>query len=342
MTNNAIIISLAYPETIVMISDEWYLTYLRFLGVGKKNYIRAGHAALVLIDKTTGVLEYYDFGRYISPQSNGRVRGRITDHELDFPISASIKDNHIQNLDEIIKFLATQPKLTHGEGKLVASVCKSVNYEKAKAYINSLQEQYFIKYAAFKKQATNCSRFVTDTLIASVTDLNIKQKLIKSKWFTPSTVGNVILADTEGFVYSVTDTGEISRFTGSKYSENLRYFLDRLKTHTPNLNGSLKPKHIEGVSNNAQWLSGIGAGAWFELHGINHDLEYRFRRISPNGNIDVDGVYVISETGFEINKPYQFIQNSNCNYFHVKQEHAVYRFDYIKKYEELIKSERRA
>ena len=55
--NNGIILTLAYPETIVMVADEWYSHYLRFFGIGKKNYVRAGHAALVLINKKTGILE---------------------------------------------------------------------------------------------------------------------------------------------------------------------------------------------------------------------------------------------------------------------------------------------
>lgn len=332
MKNNAIILTLAFPDTVVMISDEWYLKYLRFLGVGKKNYIRAGHAALVLINTATGILEYYDFGRYISPQFNGRVRSKATDHELEFPMDADISDGKISNLNPILKFLATNPQLTHGQGKMVASVCSNVNYEKAKSFINGLQEQYFIKYAAFKKGTTNCSRFVTDALIASTTDDRIKRKLIKSKWFTPSTVGNVILSDTENYTYNVTIEGLISKFEGSKHSENLRCFLDKLKSHEPNLYGNLHPPVIANVNSNAQWLSGIGAGAWFELHDINHTREYRFRRISPYGNIDVDGIFEIGQLGFDIMKNYQIVKNSNCNYVHVQQDNYVYRFDFLRNY----------
>ena len=49
--NTGIILVLAYPETIVMVAEEWYSPFLKYLGVGKKDYLRAGHAALVLIDK---------------------------------------------------------------------------------------------------------------------------------------------------------------------------------------------------------------------------------------------------------------------------------------------------
>ena len=168
MTNSGIILTLAYPETIVMVADEWYSPYMRYFGIGKKDYVRAGHAALVLMNKATGILEYHDFGRYITPIPNGRVRGRDTDHELDFPITAKIKNDNIENLDEILKFLVTHPKLTHGDGKLIASVCNAIDYNKARSHITRMQNRHFIRYAAFVKDGCNCARFVTDSLIASV------------------------------------------------------------------------------------------------------------------------------------------------------------------------------
>ena len=41
MSSNGIILTLAYPETIVMVSKEWFSPFLRFLGIGKKNYLKA-------------------------------------------------------------------------------------------------------------------------------------------------------------------------------------------------------------------------------------------------------------------------------------------------------------
>ena len=326
MNNTGIILTLAYPDTIVMVSAEWFSPFLRYLGIGKKNYLRAGHAALILIDKATGILEYHDFGRYITPEPMGRVRGRDTDNELCFPIKAEIENDGIKNLNEILTFLSTHPKLTHGEGKLVASVCNVVDYKKARTYITKMQEKHFIRYAAFIKNACNCARFVTDSLIASVTDGVIKKQLIKSKWFTPSTVGNVLLADTENYVYEVSETGKISKFTGSQTSENLRCFLDRLKGHQVNLVGTLKPKYNDEVHENAQWLSGIAAGAWFELCQTENEEEYRFRRLSPYGHIDVDAFFKIEDNAFNYHETFEFVHYSNCKFFHVKQNGTVFRF----------------
>lgn len=330
MGDTGIILTLAYPDTIVMVSEEWFSPYLRFIGVGKKNYLRAGHAALVLIDKTTGVLEYHDFGRYITSEPNGRVRGCDTDNELQFPLKAEIENDSIKNLDVILVFLATHPKLTHGDGKLVASVCKSVDYKMARAHITIMQNKHFIRYAAFINDACNCARFVTDTLIASVTNSTIKKRLENSKWFTPSTVGNVLLADTENDVYLISEEGEIVEFKGSQKSENIRCFLDRLKNHKPNLVGTLQSRPVQGLSANAQWLSGIAAGAWFELHQTQNELEYRFRRISPYGHIDVDAIFLVEDASFEYHMSYEFVHYSNCAFFQVKQAQQLFRFERLK------------
>lgn len=333
MTNNAFIISLAYPETVVTVSDEWFLKYMRYFGIGKKNYVRAGHAAMVLIHKETGILEYYDFGRYITPIPTGRVRSKETDHELDFILKAILKHGKIENLEDILKFLATNPNFTHGTGTLYASVCDEVNYENAKKHISQMQELSFIRYAAFLKESTNCARFVNDALIAGITNSIINKRLIRSKWFTPSPIGNVVLADSKNKVYKVSEVGEISTFNSSVSKEHRQLFLDRLKDHEPNLKGTLEAKHDVDKHDWAQWLPGIGSGAWFELHDLNHEIEYRFRRVSPHGNVDVDGIYKISDDGFDITSDYAFTHHSNCKFFHIEQNDTIYRFEFLRKHE---------
>jgi hypothetical protein len=327
MSNTGIILTLAYPETIVMHADEWYSPYLKYIGIGNKTHVRAGHAAMVLISKVTGVLEYHDFGRYITPKPNGRVRGKDTDNELDFPLKAEIKDDRVVNLEAILKFLATNPKLTHGDGTLYASVCNTVNYDLAREHITEMQNKHFIRYAAFINNACNCARFVTDALIASITDPKIRKRLINSQWFTPSTVGNVVLADTENYIYQVDEVGNIQEFNSTISRLNRRLFLDKLKQHNPNSIGTIEPKPVDIMQHHAQWLSGIAAGAWFELYNKEQLEEYLFRRISPYGNIDVEAVFVVEDVTFDYYQPYEFIHYSNCQFFHIQQKGKVFRFD---------------
>lgn len=327
MNNSGLIIILAYPDTIVRLADEWYSFILRFIGIGKKNYIRAGHSALVLIDKDTEILEYYDFGRYITAQSTGRVRGKDTDHELDFSIKPQLVGGKIKNIEELLIFFATNPKLIHGEGKLVASVCDVIDYKKAKDYISMMQQRHFIRYGIFNKNSTNCSRFVTSTLLASVTNENIKKRLIKSTRFTPSTISNVILANTGNRVYKVSDEGEISDYNSSIRKENLKCFFDTLKTYEPTLIGNQHPIVVKGLDENAQWLGGVGAGAWFELHETDKETEYNYRKIGPCGSINVHDVFVVNDSSFNYQEDFDFVHYSNCEFFHIKQNNTVFRFE---------------
>ena len=164
-------------------------------------------------------------------------------------------------------------------------------------------------------------------MIASVTDLAIIKKLKQSKWFTPSTVGNVLIGDTEKCVYEVSETGVISKFKGSLLSENLRCFLDRLKNHKPQFVGTVKPKPVNELHEKAQWLSGIAAGAWFELHHVGHEVEYYFKRISPYGNIDVYDRFMVNDPSFNYNLKYEFVHYSNCKFFHVRQNGKLFRLE---------------
>lgn len=326
--NEAFVLVLAFPETIVRVSDEWYSPFLPYAGIGRKGYVRAGHAAMVVINKGTGLLEYFDFGRYITPEPYGRVRSVSTDAELNFRLVADIKGDRIVNLREILKVLAQSPELTHGDGKLVASVCDVVDYTKIIGHVSTLQDNRYVRYGAFKSDATNCVRFVTDALISSVRNKTMVKKLRRSQWFSPSSISNVVIANTGHEVYEITNNGDISIFKTNRIKLNASLFFDRLK-HVSLTNGSqfekLKP------FSNAQWLSGIGSGAWFHLEDLGNQAVYGFKRISDSGRIDIDAKYEISDPLFNISEPYEFLHDSNCLYFHVKQNNRIFRFDILEK-----------
>ena len=112
------------------------------------------------------------------------------------------------------------------------------------------------------------------------------------------------------------EKGEISEYASSVSKDNRLYFLDTLKGHIPNFVGTLKPKPVANLHEKAQWLSGIAAGAWYELHATENSLEYWYKRISPHGNIDVHALYEVNEEGFDYHESYDFIHYSNCKFFH--------------------------
>ena len=139
----------------------------------------------------------------------------------------------------------------------------------------------------------------------------------------------MVIADTENNIYKVDTSGQIFEFRTSVSKENRRLFLDRLQDHEPNLEGTLVPKHNSKKADHAQWLSGIAAGAWFELYPKNGNNYYRFRRISPYGHIDIDAFYSVDDVSFNYESDYRIVQYSNCLFFHVEQQGKRFKFHLV-------------
>ena len=307
-------------------SDEWICKLLPLVGLGTRDYIKAGHAALILIENKTGIARYFDFGRYVTPKGHGRVRGAITDVELEIPFKAEIGDDgSLANLETFLLWLDKHPEKTRGAGRLLASICDAVNFQLADSFITELQLRGSIPYGAFGKTGSNCSRFVTDTIIEATSEKKIIKALNFNKKFTPSTVGNVEKASL-GLVYEVLE-GHIRRFGGSAFKENLTNYFDR----KPNLDPS-EANFISKLPASAQMLSGIGSNAWFELvqeEGLPSG-HFRIRRYNDQHNIDFDGIYVSSK--FDASEPYEFTFDSHCGYCHILQNDKKIKLECVGQY----------
>ena len=319
------IIVLANPDTFVTVSDEWICKFLPLVGLGTREYIKAGHAALVLIENETCEARYFDFGRYVTPKGYGRVRGANTDAELALPMKAVIgKNNLLLNTDEFLLWLDANPQKTHGEGRLLASVCEAVDFELAEKFILNLQQKGSVRYGAFGFTESNCSRFVTDTLLAATYEKEVKKALKFNKLFTPSTIGNVEKAASSAQVFEV-QNGEISLFNSTAFKENLKNYFHKKRPASEA--GSL-PKLPE----NAQKLAGTGSNAWFEL--ITESLpenHFRIKRYNDLHELDYDGIYSVSEP-FEPLKHYRFTYDSHCEYCHILQNGKKIKFAKVMSY----------
>jgi hypothetical protein len=210
---------------------------------------------------------------------------------------------------------------------MFASVCNEIDYTMARNYIMDMQEKQFVRYAVFKNNASNCSRFVTDVLIASSINNTVKKKLCRSKWFTPSTIGNVVISASNSKVYQLSEKGEFLNKRVSVNAINLKCFLDKLKQHEPNFEGTLQPKPFKHVQESAQWLPGIGAGAWFELHKTQKSQEFIFRRISAFGHVDIETVFSVEDVSFKYESNFEFLHHSNCKTLYIKQDEKIYVFN---------------
>lgn len=310
---------------------------LPLVGLGTREYIKAGHAALVLIENETGKSRYFDFGRYVTPPGHGRVRGANTDAELIIPFEAEIDtDENLVNLEEFLLWLDANPQKTHGSGRLLASVCDTIDFKKADDYISELQGRGSIHYRAFDKNGSNCSRFVTDTIIASTDDLKIIKRLNFNKKFTPSTVGNVEKASIESQIFQI-HNGVVLPYNSSALKENLTNYFDK---KAPKKVSHISEEQIGAFKKKGfTKLEGIGSNAWFEV--VEEKLpkgHFRVRRYNDLLEVDYDGVYISSD--FDNSQPFTFTYDSHCAYCHVLQNGEKLRLENVQSYAEFNSSQK--
>lgn len=307
------VIALAWPSTLCKQPNSWYDLPLRWIGINKNWYYKAGHAALVLIDDKEMKCHYFDFGRYHSPFNFGRVRSATTDHDLIVKTVPRIsKDGmHIVNIREILEELQHK-KACHGNGKLYASYCR-IDFKLAWQKATLLQDSSPLPYGPFVRGGSNCSRFVNDVIAAGNPGW---RQTFRLKFFvplTPTTLNNV-----NSLKYK-TVIPPLLKTMGVDFSKKLSK--DQLKT-------TLKspPRH-QDIPENAQWLSGEGAGSWF--HIAFNEPNYLISRYNPEGKPECTGLFKIyANRAFNIDSSYHFIHLSHCNKINILQNGQIFQFIY--------------
>jgi len=306
-------IAIAWPATLCKQPNSWYDMPLRWLGFNKNWFYKAGHAALVLIDDHEQKCHYFDFGRYHAPFNYGRVRSATTDHDLAVRTIPQISNDglRIENFREILDELQHN-KACHGDGKLYASYCR-INFELAWQKALRLQDSCPLPYGPFVKKGNNCSRFVNDVIVAGKPGW---LQAIRLKYFvplTPTTMNNVNPLQHKTVLPALLKT------TGMDFSKKLSK--DQLKT-------TLKapPRHPD-IPENAQWLSGEGAGSWFH---IESDGEmYVISRYSAEGEAECEGIFSTKAVRkFDIHARYQFVYFSHCRKVNILQNGQNFQFNY--------------
>ena len=121
---NDFIITLAWPEGLVIAPGSWYDKI-----ASSNGKYRVGHSAIVLINAETKKSHYFDFGRYHTPKGYGRARDKETDADVAV-MDPEIQNDKVVNVKEILLQLSKM-KATHGEGKMYASLIIDVNFEAA-------------------------------------------------------------------------------------------------------------------------------------------------------------------------------------------------------------------
>ncbi|MDF1576589.1 MAG: hypothetical protein P1P86_15495 [Bacteroidales bacterium] len=266
---------LAWPQTFCKEPGSWYDPVTRWLGINRNNYYRAGHAALVLVDGVNEKCHYFDFGRYHAPFKHGRVRSVDTDHDLIMNTTPKISGDgtSILNVREILEELQYNPAC-HGEGALYASYSR-INFNDSMMNAIRMQKESPVPYGPFISGGSNCSRFVHTVILSGKPDWYRRMQL---KYFIPLTP---------------TPLSNVNALRGQTVIPVLRNntpFIPVRPLSKPELSSTLpQPVRHPNIPENAQWLSGEGAGSWFACDFEEGVL--RMTRYAPDGVIECKGVY---------------------------------------------------
>lgn len=225
---NGSFLALAWPETPAVKVGMWYDAISKAVGILKSNNLYpAGHAACAIVNNDTGEVFYFDFGRYQAPPKHGRIRGYQDDPELAMKAKLQFnEDGTPNNLHEILLELWGR-KECHGQGALYASWYNGVDFELGFNRIIDRQKLGAIPYGPFELRGTNCSRFVSQSMIQAKAGFWAKVRLSLPFSLTPTPVGNVVVAARTSHFYIV-DNHKVKKVKASLLKQIRHYALPAL------------------------------------------------------------------------------------------------------------------
>lgn len=298
------VLVLAWPETTAR-GEEKVVRLLKRVGIIRNTNLRVGHAAMALVEVGRPEVHYYDFGRYITPRPFGRVRSAETDPKVAMPaIARWSEDGQLLNPDEIGMAIETRGAATHGEGPLLLSVCHGIDFASAVAFAKGLQEEGYQRYGGLSRHHTNCSRFVSDAIRASLPPAHsVRRKLRWPISYKPAPEHNVAASATEGICFSIYQ-GQVHTYLPNRWKalRNLAFGLLKAasKSHTRILRNDAilgqvhEPPRPESLPSHAQWLGGLGEGAWHTLDALPHAI--RMERWDVDGQREFEGLFQLPDS----------------------------------------------
>lgn len=313
--NQDLALVMAWPDQTAR-GDERWMAILKQVGIVKNLNFKVGHAAIVLIHRQTGELAYFDFGRYITPRGYGRARSVDADPRLVLATRAHVHDEgNIANLKDILNELCQIEDATHGGGRLFFSVANGLSYAGAKRFATRIVDQGPIKYGAIATGNNSCSRFVAQVLLAGfANNHHARRRIVLPECIKPSPMSNVVNASPDRTVHcfheGTLETLRMNRWRSLGFQvDQLLHNLSTIKSKNLPSDGEpgniAEPQRPETVPAAAQWLGGIGEGAWFILERDEDNNAFAVTKYAANGRKEYR---VVCAGNHPVNPdmPYQF------------------------------------
>lgn len=327
---------LAWPDATIR-GDEAWMMFFKRIGLVKNLNFKVGHTGIVLIERNTGRLCFYDFGRYIAPRGYGRARSEDSDPKLTIKLKAQIERNHILNLPEIVRHFEEMKDAMQGVGDLYFSIVPKIDFYRAKAFADQWVRRGSYPYGAVAYNNNNCSRFIVRLLIHASKKFHFWHPINFPETIKASPMSNIVNSCSDGSIYKYTTSGGLQRIKMGRFT-SLLFLLKKLRSNILTryaktlpeditIGGMLqkdKPCHLPA---SAQYLGGVGEGAWFHIDPISADraIIHRFTQ---------QGEHEYSVLG-EMNQPvdfessYQITYDSHFLFSHLRQNKNIIRVKHI-------------
>lgn len=332
---NDLAIVIAWPE-IPTRGDERWMKLLKRIGIVKNLHFKVGHAAIVLVNSLSGELAYYDFGRYVTARGYGRARSAQSDPRLGLSTKARVEQNgHIANLRLIIEEMHLKREATHGYGIMYFSIADNISFDQASSYAEKMVKNGPIKYGAIASNCNSCSRYVAQILLAGLQPGHPNRRsLLYPESIKASPMSNVVNATSLGKIYTFDgnklSASVMSRLQSLNYQARLiAESLSRSKTATfpPDhvIGQTQKPIRHVSVPEQAQWLGGIGEGAWYDIKpAIENNMRCLVSRYGTDGKLVYMATYQ-SDSVWKTNIPYQLTHHTEYRFVTLVQQGAYIR-----------------
>lgn len=329
-TYNDIAIPISWPDQTAR-GDEKWMAILKKAGIVKNLNFKVGHAAILLIERASGKILYYDFGRYLVPRGYGRARSILFDRRLQIITTAAFNGDVLVNLEELLEELYRKESATHGGGRLLFSICNHISFSKGVAFADALVKQGPVLYGALARKNNSCSRFVAQVMVAAMRPKDIRiRKILYPECLKSSPTSNVVNATVDNMVYCYHQHQLCSR--KMTRIQSLQFQLALLKENfsgkaakeiAADTNPGLAdaPHKPLSVPEKAQWLGGIGEGAWFHIEETKAGL-YNIYKFNHKGEEEYK-VLTTSTDALDVHIPYYFTFHFNYNKYSILQNKQI-------------------
>lgn len=335
---NDIALILTWPDAAIRGDEKWML-FFKKIGIVKNLNFKVGHTGIVIIKQETGEMLFYDFGRYITPRGYGRVRSKFSDPRLEIKTKAKFKGRHIVNLEEIAaQFEALKPAM-YGEGILYFAIGRDINFELAKAYGDDCVLHGTYPYGAVARNNNNCSRFIVRILTRSSKRYTWRHSINFPETIKASPISNLVNVVSDRMIYSFTPYEGLKHFKMNRW-QSVRFLLKNLRENVTQRKAHLLPSDLMigcmnfsskpiTVPKEAQYLGGVGDGAWFSIQATTDD-KVIIKRFTSKGELE----YVIHG---ETTEPVNLLQNFEVTYdshllfTNIKQHGKKIRINHIQR-----------